>query len=313
MRIDANMQENRNLVQRFMEAGKETTRENKKDENQSINASQLNLMQDSILERKKKAMGDAMAIVSKQFQADSQIDADLAERRSRIAENKEKAHAALEEVNALSEEQKKLQETWGIAEDSQEQKDLELRIKIKEALKLNAKVKLTKEDIERMQQLGPMTDYQKQAMALENAKGVWQKEIKAAHKVISTETQVIRGIKQELLKHHGMTDAMNAAEASLKASSDEIIGMLMQESMEHVQEEFEEMIEKAEAEKEKKEKQEVLLEEQKAERQETQQQLQETPEIVQVQQEVEQQIQEILEKQKLLEEDLKGIQIDDII
>lgn len=316
MRIDANIPENKNLLQCTQEAGKNEqtgVKKNGKEESQSINASELNLMQDSILERKKKAMADAMDIVGKQFKADAKIDADLDERRIRIAENKEQANAALKEINSLSEEQEKLKETYGIADDSQEQQDLELRMKINEAMKPGSKVKLTKEDLERMQQLEPMTEYQQQAMDLENAKGVWKDEMKAAQKEISLQTQIIRSTKQELLKHHGMVDAQNAAEASLKAASDEIVGMLMQEGLDHIQEEVEDAVEKGEEQKEEKEEQEALRAEQKEEQTEQTTQQAQSDDIQNVQKEVGQQIQEILEKQKLLEEDLKGIQVDNII
>lgn len=316
MRIDANIQESRNLQQRTQEAGKEEqtgVKQNRKEESHSINASELNLMQDSILERKKKAMADAMDIISKQFKADAEIDADLDERRKRITENKERASAALKEINSLSEEQEKLKEAYGIADDSQEQQDLELRMKINKAMKPDSKVKLTKEDLERMQQLGPMTEYQQQVMSLEDAKGLWNEEITAAQKTITEETQIIRGTKLELLKHHGMADAQNAAEASLKAASDEIMGMLMQEGLDHIQEEVEDAVEKGEEQKEEKEEQEALRAEQKAEQTEQTKQQTESGDIQNVQKEVEQQIQEILEKQKLLEEDLKGIQVDNII
>lgn len=316
MRIDANIQENKNLMQRTQEAGKEEqpgVKKNGKEAGQTINASELNLMQDSILERKKKAMADAMDIVSKQFKADAKIDADLDERRSKIAESKENANAALKEINSLSEEQEKLKETYGIADDSQEQQDLELRMKFQESMKPGSNVTLTREEMKRVEELGPMTEYQQQAMDLENAKGVWKDEMKAAQKEISLQTQIIRGTKQELLKYHGMVDAQNAADASLKAASDELVGMLMQEGLDHIKEEVEDAVEKGEDLKEEKEEQEALREEQKAEQTEQTKQQTESGTLQNVQNEVEQQIQEILEKQKLLEEDLKGIQVDNII
>ncbi len=309
MRVNANMQGNNELVQRTQETYTKK-QEGKNGHLESIDASGLKIVQDSILERKKQAMRDAMGIIRKQFEADSEIDQNLAERRSRIGENKEKANVALKEMQALEAEQEKLKETYGIKEGSQEQQDLELRMKFNEAMKPDSNVELTSEEMKRYMELGPVTEYEQQVMTLESSKGKWREEIDEAHKVIAEETQIIRGIKKELLKYHGMDDATLAAEETLKAASDAIVGMLMQEGLTHIQEEVDEAVEKGKELKEEKEQQEALMEEKKAERKEQAQQMAETPDLQELQGEVEQRIKEILEKQKLLEEDLKGIQVD---
>lgn len=276
----------------------------------SIKGSDLNLAQDSILARKQKARKDAMDIIGSQFKMDSEIDRDFEERRGRIAENKEKAAAALREMNSLSEEQAKLKEAYGIEDDSKEQQDLELRMKLEEAADPNSNVTLTKEEVEQIRQLGPMTEYQKAVMGLESSKGVWKEEIKEANKVIAVESQVIRDTKQELLKYHGMDDAKRLAKESLDASRKEIIGMLTQESMDKVKEDMEDTVEKAEEQQEKKEEMEALREEKKEQDQWKDSGM---DEIQKVQNEVDAQMEEIRQRQKLLEEDLKGIQVDSSI
>lgn len=281
----------------------------------SIKGSELNLAQDSILARRQKAQKDAMDIINTQFKADSKIDEDFAERRGRIAENKENAAAALREINALSEEQARVKEAYGIEDDSQEQKDLELRIKLSEAARPGSNVKFTEDEMKRINQLGPMTEYQKQVMGLESSKGVWREEIEEANENIAVETQVIRATKLELLKHHGMDDAKRLAEESLAAASKEIMGMLTQEGMDKVKEDLEETVEKAEEEKEKQEEQEALREEQKAQREQNQNLASNSgmEEIQKIQSEMDIQMEEIRQRQKLLEEDLKGIQVDSSI
>ena len=310
MKIDKNRYENQGLARQAEQAAK-AERGSRRSGTSTIHASELNLLgDDSIFARKKKAMADAMGIIGKQFQADGKIDEDLAERRGRIADSKAKADAALKEKQALSEEQKKLQEAYGVEPDSQEQADLELRIKMKKALDPRSHVDLTKEEIDRLNEMGPMTDYQREAMELEASKGVWEDEIEEAHKVISTETQVIRATEQEMLKHHGMVDAQRTAQASLQTASKEIIGMAIQESMDKIEEELDETVEKAEEQKEEREELEALRDEKKAEQEAQNEQLSKLPDMQKLQSEVDQQLQEILERQKLLEEDLKGIQVD---
>ncbi len=279
----------------------------------SINASQLNLMQDPIQARREKAQKEAMDILRGQFESDGVIDTDLKERRDRITQNKETASAALKEINAISDEQEKLKETYGIEADSKEQQDLELRMKFNKAMKPNSQVKLTEEEWEQYQELGPMTEYQKAAMSLEADKGKWRKEIEEAQKVISSETQVIRATQQEVVKHHGMDDAVAAKDKYLEAASGEIIGMLIDEGKDHIEEKVEEAVEKGEELKEEKEELEELREEKKAEREENTPQPEELLDIHKIQQDVEEQLKAILEEQKLLKEDLKGLKVNSAI
>lgn len=279
----------------------------------SINASQLNLMQDPIQARREQAQKEAMDILRGQFEADGAIDTDLKERRGRIAQNKETAAAALKEINAISEEQEKLKEAYGIEADSQEQQDLELRMKFNKAMKPDSQEQLTEEEWERYQELGPMTEYQKAAMELEADKGKWRKEIDEAQKVITSETQVIRATQQEVVKHHGMDDAVAAKEEYLKAASKEIIGMLIEEGKDHIEEKVEEAVEKGEKLKEEKEELEELREERKAEREENTPQPEELLDIHKIQKDVEEQLNAILEEQKLLKEDLKGLKVNSAV
>lgn len=312
MRIEKNLQDTiQGTIQEAAARGKQADEAGtSKKQKKSIDASELNLMQDDIQERKQKARRDAMKIIRDQFASDGEIDQNIEERRERIAKSKETANEALEQVNALSEQQEKLQKDLGITEDSQEQKDLELRMKFNEAMKPGSNIELTEEETAQFLALGEPTEYQQAMMELEDQKGYWKKEMADAHKEISEETQIIRGIKLEMLKYHGMNDAVNAAEAALQAASDEAIGMMMQDAMEHVQDEIEDVVEKAEELKEEKEEKEALQQEQKASQQENNQKLQKLPKIEDVEQEVEERLQAILAKQKLLEEDLKGIQVD---
>ena len=75
-----------------------------KTQKQSIDASGLNLCQDSIAEKKKKAMQDAMDFIKQQFESDSQVDDVMDECRGQIAEGKEQALAASKELKSIQEQ-----------------------------------------------------------------------------------------------------------------------------------------------------------------------------------------------------------------
>ena len=82
MRIDGAMQDNSSMMQRAGETKEQGGSAQKKNGNViSVQAQALNLGQDSILARKKQAMGEAMDFIKDQFKADSKIDLDLAKRR----------------------------------------------------------------------------------------------------------------------------------------------------------------------------------------------------------------------------------------
>ncbi len=259
--------------------------------NGNLKASELNLFQDPIEERKKKAMEEAMEFVKKQFESDGKVDAVLQECRDEIQSSKDAAKEASQQLVEIRKQKDELKEAY--SDENNE-------------------------------------DYKAQIKALDEEAGEWKKQYQEAHKVIAAATQGIKGIKQENLKHHGMVDATKAEEASLKASSDEIIGMLKDEAVDKIDKDLEEVVEEAKEEKEEKVREEAEQEKARLEREKQAQKVEENlkeqkqqakksyvpdtnldvEDMMQKQQEVMRNTQEILEQQKLLEEEIKGIVVD---
>ena len=92
--------------------GQEAAKEPKKGLGNSIQASELNLFQDSIADKKKKAMQDAMDLIKEQFESDGIVDETKEEFRKQSAEGKERALAASKELKAIREEKEKLKEEY---------------------------------------------------------------------------------------------------------------------------------------------------------------------------------------------------------
>lgn len=263
----------------------------KKNQGQSIDASKLNLCQDPIKDKQKKAMEDAMDFVKKQFESDAVMDDALEECRGRIAEGKEQTLTAVKELKSIQEQKEQLKEEYPDKND--------------EAYKAYMK------DLNEME-------------------GHWKKEMANGQAMISDSTKAIKSMKQEALKHHGMTDAFKAAEDTLEAASKEIMGMLLNEAKENVDEELEEKVEKAEEAQEEKAEQEEKLKESQLEQEkrakeieEEQEKLKRTRENRYVpstdtkalqdmvkQQKILDNTQMILEEQSLLPEEIKGIVVD---
>lgn len=265
-----------------------------KTQKQSIDASGLNLCQDSIAEKKKKAMQDAMDFIKQQFESDSQVDDVMDECRGQIAEGKEQALAASKELKSIQEQKEQLKEEYP---DGGE-------------------------------------DYDAYMKELDEMESHWKKEMQKGQSLVADSTSAIKAVKQEALKHHGMTDAVKAAEETMEAASKEMIGMLMNEAKDTVDEELEETVEKAEEAKEEKTEQEEELKEAQIEQEKKAKELEEELEkrrrarenrpappsaeshaalmqdLQNRQKEIIDNTNQILEEQTLLPEEIKGIMVD---
>ncbi len=259
--------------------------------NGNVKAADLNLFQDPIEEKKKKAMEEAMDFIKKQFSSDGMVDDILGEFREDINKNKALAEEASQELAEVNKEKDELKEMYTNEEDP---------------------------------------EYKARLSELNAVASEWKKQYNEAHRAISATTQGIKSIKQEALKHHGMEDATEAAEKSLKASSDEIVGMLKDEAIDKIDEDLEEVVEEAKETKEENVKAEAEREKIRAEREKQAQKVEEkveeekqraknhvdppsADELLQAQEEIARNTERILDEQKLLIEDIKGIAVDMVL
>lgn len=164
------------------------------------------------------------------------------------------------------------------------------------------------EDSDEVRQLSEgIKEYNKQAMDTENE--------------LTAENAVIRQTKIDRLKSNPMGEARDQADAVMDAANDEIMGMLMAEGRDHIDEKQEEEKKKAEAAQEKKQEQEEQLEARKEDRKE-QEKL--TENIVEAAQKLEgggkdsvaqaqQEIRDMMNRLKLVEDDVKGATVNQSI
>ena len=134
---------------------------------------------------------------------------------------------------------------------------------------------------------------------------------------IKTEYAVIRQSKIERLKSNSMGAAFEQADAVMGAASDEIMGMLIAEGKDHIDEKQEEEKKTAEEAADKKKELEEKLQARKDEKNEQEEltkniveaankQAGGTDSVVQAQQE----IKDMMNKLKLVEDDVKGAAVD---
>lgn len=290
----------------------------------TLYAGELNVGQDQILLKKKEAQKKALKVVTDTWEGEQKIDNDIKARRERIKSLQEEIGAANRELAAYKQRREELRESCGVEADSEEQKDLELLLKRRESARSGAKVSLTKTDKERLKELDAMelTEYQSRALEMDKEADYYRDVVEESKKQIEIENKIIQDVRLERLKKSPMLEAQKQADAIEEAASKEIVGMLLEESKDHVDEEQAEREEQAEKVKEEKEEQEELLEARRTEREEAEKRAEELAESVPMEEmlilekaktDVQKEVQDIIDKMKLIEEDIKGSMVDEAL
>ena len=293
-----------------------------------LDAGNLNLGTESIEEKRKKAQQMALGIVSEAFNGDKEIDAELDSRRQHIRDLNAENYEYTKELKRIDELRADLVESYGITEGSQEHADLELLRKEQGGLERTAQLPiLTKEEKERLAQIKEegLTDYQQQMLDLDKMQKHWQGELDKNIELIKEENAVISGVKRERLKSHEMVDARKQSDDVLKAASASIIGEIIADAKEHIDDEIAEDKENAEAAEEKAEEMQEKLDEARAERKAKAEQLEEMCELESVLDEVsainqtenmpdvKKSLESVVNELKLTMQDLAGAIVDDIV
>lgn len=228
-------------------ATKENSKSTKKSKGNSIYAGDLNLAEDDILMKKIEAQKKALKTILETFKQESKLDSNMNALDERISELEKESVKAMEERDKILAEKDQLKEDLGIADNSQEQQDLELLEK-----KNSGSEDLTDEELERLNNMGPLTEYQKTALEYDSIAKEWQKRSDAAVEVIKIQQNTKTAVKLERLKSDPMVDAKKTAEEILEEASEEVVGMLTDEAKDHVDEVVKENNEKIEENQEKK-------------------------------------------------------------
>ncbi len=271
---------------------------------------ELNIKKDPITQRKLHAKQRALKMIGDAWDGDRKIDQSILDIRSKLSQlqnEKEENDGLIAEGEAQKEA---LRQQFGVALDSQEQKDLELLQKKADSLRRPGEVFMTVEEEQRLKEIKgrqpetredmellqikadaeargvepaltdeeaarlkemegiPLTEYQKRCLEIDNYQQVYERRNDVLKDQISAYYGSIRAIKLERLKFREMEKAQDKAEDVMAAASKEVIGMLMEEATDHVDEEMEEKKEEAEDKAEEKAEEEEKIEERKKDQEE---------------------------------------------
>ena len=169
----------------------------------------------------------------------------------------------------------------------------------------------------------PLTEYQDKALKINSSQIHFKDEIDQKQLKIACTTSSIALAKIERDKSQEMLKAKDSADQIIDAVEGEVKGLLVDEGKDNIDEQMEENKEKAEKADEKQEEQQEKIEEKRKERKEQQKIIEgqaETDKLeisagirdndVDYVTEAQQQIVRIMKENKLINEDIKGIEID---
>lgn len=310
----------------------------------TIFAGDLPINKDPIALRRQQAQKKAMKFVQDAWNGDRKMDQSQAEIREVQKQQWEEAQYNQERVKECKDRKENLRQQYGIDADSQEQEDLELLMRGAYGDPNNP---LTEEEEARLEELRsqPLTEYQEKCLEINNEEFIFKNRQQSAEDYAGYLLSSLTDMKLERLKYHKMADAQKNADKVMEQASEDIQGMLVEEARDYVDETYEEQREEAKKEAEEKEEQEEKIElrrEQKElieERIETAQENTHEAEEAEKEQSkdareeaqflkdmaeagmdvagagdaVKAEIKDMLNKLKLVEADIKGIEIDEEI
>jgi len=235
-------------------------REAAKQRKNAIFAGDLPMNQDPIVLRRKQAQKKAMKLVQDAWNTDRKTDQSIAEYKELAEQQRKEFDRNQDRVAECEARKENLREGYGVEADSQEQKDLELLERV--YYPGIYEEELTEEEQKRADELRkqPLTEYQQRCLEIDGEKRVFESRAQSAESGMAAYDGAARSMKLERLKYHKMTDAQNHAEKVMEQASEEIQGMLWEEAKDHVDETYEEQREEARKEAEEKEAQEEKIE-----------------------------------------------------
>ncbi|MEY8389960.1 hypothetical protein AALA98_01090 [Lachnospiraceae bacterium 45-W7] len=284
--------------------------------------SQTDLM---VEEKRQSAQKQAMKLVSDAWGKDQKLLQKIDDKWKQWDDKLAQIKKSQGIISDVEEVKARLQEQYAIDPESQEQQDLDLLEKYQDWRNGVSGLQFSKEERSRLKELQnmPMTEYQVEALKLNDDSG---KE-KANIELYQWEADIIRGtISDDKLKQaisQDMLKAQETADEIMDAAGKEVINLLIQEGKDKVDQETEEEKEKAEDIQEKKEEQQEQIDKTKENRKEQEEIIEGDLKADQMNQEfslkqksfsnmksTQNTIQRMIKDNNLVDEDLKGIEID---
>lgn len=298
----------------------------------SFFAGSLNNNIDPIAQKKQQAQKQALKVVSDAFAADRKLDTEVALREAKIKELRAENLEAKRALNDLEIQKQEIGKVYGLGEEGLSDEDWKI---------LNGGSedpdKLTDEEKVRFQELKDqgLMEYYGRCKDIDDLAAPYKQIIDDNTNEIRSYSAANKAVQSGRLdlRRNPMIRAQEEAEAIMDAAREEVIGMIKDEGMDHVDEEMQDKVEQAQENKEKKEEEEEKLEavrEEKAQiqsraeaaREKAKQNEERAEELLDAlpaeemilmkdgRADFQQELKDIMNRMKLMAEDLKGAAVD---
>lgn len=319
---------NQAAVQGIDNADKNTDNSKQLRNRKTINASELNLKpyNDNQIDAKRlRARKQAMKLISDAWKSSDMRDKNIEDMKLDKLNKLDEITELKNKVSDLENEKEAYRADYGVDMDSQEQKDLELLEKYQNNRYGSAEDTFSKEELDRLKELQntPLTEYQEKVLKLNSSQihykdEIGQKELKIACTTASIAlAEIDRDKSQEMLK------AQDSADQIIGAVEGEVKNLLVNEGKDNIDDKVEENKEKADEAEKKQEEQQEKIDEKRKERKEQEEIIEGQAEADKLEMnanirsndvdhvtEAQKQIVRIMKDNKMLNEDIKGIDID---
>ena len=189
--------------------------------------------QSPLVQMKEKFKSQAQKIISNQREKEMDFLKSIEEIETEITKLEDEAKRKNDSIENIQTEKQNLMTAYGITEDSVEHKQLALlKVKIKRQSSLPQD---QQESIDEMD----ITDYQKQALSLEENLSISMEELNDINNQIDALRNSIIDIKNEKVKSHEMADAKRAAKELLEEGSKQILKEVGKEAIDSINETLE--------------------------------------------------------------------------
>ena len=232
----------------------------KKENSNTFFAGALNGKVDPITLKKQMAQKRALKVVGDAFAADRKIDMEVADREAKIKDMRAEILEAKNALKELEAQKAEIGKEYGLGEEGLSEEDWDI---------LNKGIKMptimTDEEKARYQEMKEqgLNEYYDRCKDFDDLAKPYQELIIDNTKLIrsyESSNKAVHDARLDLRKGNPMIKAQEEAEAIMDAARKEIIGMLVDEGKDHIDEEMQEKVEQAKEEKEKKEEEEEKLE-----------------------------------------------------
>lgn len=215
-------------------------RKSEKGNGLTINGNQLNLGEDLVEEKRKKARSMAMELMLEAYKNDKALDSTAEEKSTHAKKLYEENDEARSMISDIKKEKENTNEIYGVTDDSEEAKDLDILRRGRDSMG-NPQSVLTDEEYARYKELysGGLSDYHTRMLSLDADEKYYTDKISDNMKGIVSDYAFNRNLSIERLKSHDMLDAKKQGEQIVDAASKEIIGQVMQDAVDNIDEDIE--------------------------------------------------------------------------